>query len=78
MTDALTGIYNRLFFQKRLAYELQRRFFVRNSQGDIQKIRNLAIVVYRKDKTFKPLRDACHNQVSASLARERPARRFAV
>ena len=50
-----------------LAYELQRRFFVRNEQGDIQKIRNLASAIYRSDPKFKPLRDATHNQLSAAL-----------
>ncbi len=50
-----------------LAYELQKRFFVRNDSGGIQKIRNLAIQIYARDKEFKPLRDATHNQVSNSL-----------
>jgi hypothetical protein len=50
-----------------LAYELQRRFFIRNEQGDIQKIRNLASSIYRSDPKFKPLRDATHNQLSAAL-----------
>ena len=50
-----------------LAYELQRRYFVRNEQGDIQSIRNLASAAYRADPKFKPLRDATHNQLSAAL-----------
>jgi hypothetical protein len=50
-----------------LAYELQRRFFVRNEQGDIQRIRNLASSAYRADPKFKPLRDSTHNQLSAAL-----------
>jgi len=50
-----------------LAFELQKRYFVRNDAGGIQKIRNLAIEAYRQDKGFKPLRDATHNQVSAAL-----------
>ena len=50
-----------------LAYELQRRFFVRNEQGDIQRFRNLASAIYRSDPKFKPLRDATHNQLSAAL-----------
>jgi hypothetical protein len=50
-----------------LAFELQKRYFVRNDAGGIQNIRNLTIEAYRQDKDFKPLRDATHNQVSASL-----------
>lgn len=50
-----------------LAYELQRRFFVRDDQGQIQTIRNLAQRIYSADRKFKPLRDATHNQVSAAL-----------
>jgi hypothetical protein len=50
-----------------LAYELQKRFFVRNEWGEIQKIRNLASRIYSRDKKFKPLRDSTHNQISASL-----------
>jgi hypothetical protein len=50
-----------------LAYELQRRFFVRNDQGQIQKARNLATSVQRQRADFKPLRDAVHNQISAAL-----------
>src|SRR6185369_16935838 len=50
-----------------LAYELQRRYYVRDDQGQIQKIRNLAIQIQQADPRFKPLRDATHNQLSAAL-----------
>jgi hypothetical protein len=50
-----------------LSYELERRFFTRNDQGNIQKIRNLAIVIQQYDRNFKPLRDAVHGRISASL-----------
>jgi len=50
-----------------LAYELERRFFTRNDQGNIQKIRNLAITIQQHDHTFKPLRDAVHGRIAASL-----------
>ncbi len=49
-----------------LAYELQRRFFVREDQGAIGKARNLASVIYAQRADFKPLRDAVHNQISAA------------
>ncbi|MDJ0847152.1 MAG: PEP/pyruvate-binding domain-containing protein [Myxococcota bacterium] len=49
-----------------LAYELQRRFFVRGDQGAIGKARNLASAVQRQRADFKPLRDAVHNQISAA------------
>ncbi len=50
-----------------LAYELQKRYFVRNDQGAIQKIRSLASSIQSTDPPFKPLRDATHNQLSATL-----------
>ncbi len=50
-----------------LAYELQKRFFVSEDQGLITKIRNLADQIGNMDPEFKPLRDATHNQISASL-----------
>ena len=50
-----------------LAYELQRRYYVRDDQGQIQKIRALAIRIQEADPGFKPLRDATHNQLSAAL-----------
>ena len=49
-----------------LAYELQRRFFVRDNQGSIGKARNLASAIHRQQSKFKPLRDAVHNQISAA------------
>ncbi|MGI9591704.1 MAG: hypothetical protein ACR2P8_10085, partial [Myxococcota bacterium] len=48
-----------------LAYELQRRFFVRDDQGTITKARNLASAIQRQRADFKPLRDQVHNQISA-------------
>ena len=50
-----------------LAYELQKRFFVGEDQGRIDKIRNMATQIESMDSKFKPLRDATHNQISASL-----------
>jgi hypothetical protein len=50
-----------------LAYELQRRFYVRAELGQIVKVREMAIRVQQADSKFKPLRDAVHNQLSAGL-----------
>ncbi len=50
-----------------LAYELQKRFFIVENQGRIDKVRNMATQVEAMDPDFKPLRDATHNQISASL-----------
>ena len=50
-----------------LAYELQKRFFVRQDIGQIQKVRALAARINAADPKFKPLRDAVHNQISAAL-----------
>jgi hypothetical protein len=50
-----------------LAYELQRRYYVRDDQGQIQKIRALSIRIQQADSRFKPLRDAIHNQITATL-----------
>jgi hypothetical protein len=50
-----------------LAYELQRRFYVRDDQGQIAKARNLASAIQNQRGDFKPLRDAVHNQISATL-----------
>ena len=50
-----------------LAYELQRRFFVRADVGQINKVRAIAVRLHNSDPKFKPLRDAVHNQISASL-----------
>jgi hypothetical protein len=49
-----------------LAYELQRRFFVRDDQGMIGHARNLASAIQSRRKDFKPLRDQVHNQISAA------------
>jgi hypothetical protein len=49
-----------------LAYELQRRFYVRDDQGRIGKARNLASAIQNQRLDFKPLRDAVHNQISAA------------
>ncbi len=48
-----------------LAYELQRRFFLRDDQGAIGKARNLASAIHGQRADFKPLRDQVHNQISA-------------
>jgi hypothetical protein len=53
-----------------LAYELQRRFFVRQDLGQIQKVRALSVRIQNADPRFKPLRDAIHNQISAGLLPE--------
>lgn len=50
-----------------LAYELQRRFFVRDDLGQIEKVRSMAVRIQAAQPKFKPLRDAIHNQLSASL-----------
>ena len=50
-----------------LAYELQRRYYVRDDQGHVQKVRDLAVRIYQADPRFKLLRDATHNQLSATL-----------
>jgi hypothetical protein len=50
-----------------LAYEIQKRFFVRQDLGQIQKVRAMAVRVQNANAKFKPLRDAVHNQISASL-----------
>ena len=50
-----------------LAYELQKRFYVRGNQGQIQTARALAMQIQSRDAKFKPLRDATHNQISAAL-----------
>lgn len=50
-----------------LSYELQRRYYVRNDQAEIQKIRLIAIRIQQLDPRFKPLRDMTHNQLSAAL-----------
>ena len=50
-----------------LAYELQKRFFLHADQGQIEKVRAMAVRVQNMDAGFKPLRDAVHNQMSAGL-----------
>ncbi|MCT8973798.1 PEP/pyruvate-binding domain-containing protein [Microbaculum sp. A6E488] len=50
-----------------LAYELQKRHFSRGGFGKMQEVRNMASRIQGIDGGFKPLRDAVHNQVSASL-----------
>ncbi len=50
-----------------LAYELQRRFFVRRDLGRIDRVRALSSRLQAGRPAFKPLRDAIHNQLSASL-----------
>lgn len=50
-----------------LAYELQRRYFVRDDLGQIEKVRSMAVRIQAVHPAFKPLRDAIHNQLSSSL-----------
>jgi hypothetical protein len=50
-----------------LSYELQRRYFVREDQGTIAKVRAQAVRVQQQKADFKPFRDAIHNQLSAGL-----------
>jgi hypothetical protein len=50
-----------------LAYELQKRFFSRGDFGKMQEVRNMASRIQKRDRKFKPMRDAVHNQVSAAL-----------
>lgn len=50
-----------------LSYELQRRFFVRDDIGQVEKVRNMAVRIQAVQPKFKPLRDAIHNQLSAGL-----------
>jgi hypothetical protein len=50
-----------------LAYELQKRFYVRDDLGQIEKVRTMSVRVQNANPKFKPLRDAIHNQLSAGL-----------
>jgi len=50
-----------------LSYELARRFFSKDDQANIQNIRNLAIAIQQHDRNFKPMRDAVHGRIAASL-----------
>jgi hypothetical protein len=50
-----------------LAYELQRRFYLREDQGQISTVRNQATAIQQLNFDFKPLRDQVHNQLSADV-----------
>jgi hypothetical protein len=50
-----------------LAYELQRRYRVREDLGQIDKVRAMSVRIQAADPKFKPLRDAVHNQLSPGL-----------
>ena len=50
-----------------LAYELQKRYFVRADLGQIEKVRAMSVRIQDADPKFKPLRDAIHNQLSPGL-----------
>ncbi len=50
-----------------LAYELQRRYFVRDDLGQVQKVRSMAVRIQSVKPDFKPLRDAIHNQLSPGI-----------
>jgi hypothetical protein len=50
-----------------LAYELQRRFYIREDQGQISTVRNMATAIQQLNFGFKPLRDQVHNQLSADV-----------
>jgi hypothetical protein len=49
-----------------LSYELQKRYFVRDNQAEIEKVRQLARRMRGSDPDFKPLSEAVHNQISAN------------
>jgi len=49
-----------------LAYELQRRFYARKDLGEINRVRVLSTQIQSRDPSFKPLRDAIHNRISAA------------
>ncbi len=50
-----------------LIYELQRRNFTSGETGKIHDARAMATRIQGRDPKFKPLRDATHNKISASL-----------
>ena len=50
-----------------LAYELQKRYFIRDDVVQIEDVRAMAVRIHKADPKFKPLRDAVHNQISAGL-----------
>jgi Pyruvate phosphate dikinase, AMP/ATP-binding domain len=58
-----------------LAYELQKRYFVRADLGQIEKVRALSVRIQNADPRFKPLRDAVHNQISPGLVAQLAAYR---
>ena len=51
-----------------LSYELQRRFFARKDLAQIDRVRGLATTIASRLPSFKPLRDAIHNQISPGQA----------
>ena len=55
-----------------LAYELQKRYFVRNDQGEIQKIRNLASSIRQGRGVQTPA--GCHPQPGLRLPDPAPDR----
>jgi hypothetical protein len=74
-TGASTQMFERYLSEKDfddsrhfpLAYELQRRYFVRDDMGQVEKVRSMAVRIQKQQPKFKPLRDAIHNQLSAGL-----------
>src|SRR5262245_40110477 len=50
-----------------LAYELQRRYLVREDLGQIDKVRAMSVRIQAVEPKFKPLRDAIHNQLSPGV-----------
>jgi hypothetical protein len=50
-----------------LAYELQKRYRVRQDLGQIDKVRAMSVRIQAVEPKFKPLRDAIHNQLSPGL-----------
>jgi pyruvate phosphate dikinase-like enzyme len=50
-----------------LAYELQRRYLVREDLGQIDKVRAMSVRIQAVEPKFKPLRDAVHNQLSPGI-----------
>src|SRR5262249_40959994 len=50
-----------------LAYELQRRYLVREDLGQIDKVRAMSVRIQAAEPKFKPLRDAVHNQLSPGI-----------
>ena len=50
-----------------LAYELQKRYRVREDLGQIDKVRAMSVRIQAAEPKFKPLRDAVHNQLSPGI-----------